>query len=194
MPRTREFDPEKALDDATEIFWREGYADTSMEDIVSRTGVSRYGLYNTFGNKRELLFEAMRNYCRQLAESSQEQLRRPDAGRKEIIAYWDELRSSASEHVAKNGCLIGNIAAEVAPHDPAVAEIVQAVFEDLAGVFANAIRNGQRDGDINPDIDPDATGRMLTSLAQGLALMLRSGGSFEHLSAAADAGLKVLDR
>ena len=45
MPRLREFDPQTVLAEATQIFWRNGYADTSMEDIVSETGVSRYGLY-----------------------------------------------------------------------------------------------------------------------------------------------------
>lgn len=54
MPRLREFDPQTVLAEATQIFWRNGYADTSMEDIVLETGVSRYGLYGTFGNKKEL--------------------------------------------------------------------------------------------------------------------------------------------
>lgn len=193
MPRTREFDPDQALNQATRVFWRDGYGDTSMEDIVNQTGVSRYGLYNTFGNKKQLLFEALRNYCQQLAETSHQQLRKPDAGRAEIFAFWDELRSQAHEEISTNGCLIGNIAAEVAPHDPEVAAVVQEVFNEMAELFANAIRNGQAAGDINPSIDPSATGRMLTSLAQGLALMLRSGASVEDLSGAADAGLKVLD-
>ena len=62
MPRTREFDPQTVLADATQIFCRNGYADTSMEVIVSQTGVSRYGLYGTFGNEKELLIAAIRHY------------------------------------------------------------------------------------------------------------------------------------
>ena len=62
MPRVREFDPQTILADATQIFWRNGYADTSIEVIVSQTGVSRYGLYGTFGNEKELLIAAIRHY------------------------------------------------------------------------------------------------------------------------------------
>ena len=58
-PRLREFDPQTALTDAMQIFWRIGYTDTSMDDIVTETGVSRYG---PFGNKKELLIAAIRNY------------------------------------------------------------------------------------------------------------------------------------
>jgi AcrR family transcriptional regulator len=34
-----------------------------MEDIVKTTGVSRYGLYGTFGNKRELFEQALEQYA-----------------------------------------------------------------------------------------------------------------------------------
>ena len=45
-----------------QIFWRNGYADTSIEDIVNDTVVSCYGLYGTFGNMEELLIAAIRRY------------------------------------------------------------------------------------------------------------------------------------
>ncbi len=62
MPRKRELDPQTALTDAMQIFWRNGCADTSVEDIVNDTVVSCYGLYGTFGNKKELLIAAIHRY------------------------------------------------------------------------------------------------------------------------------------
>ena len=63
MVRTRTFDPSSALSSAVELFSSKGYSDTSMEDIVQATGVSRYGLYGTFGNKRELFEQALDSYA-----------------------------------------------------------------------------------------------------------------------------------
>ncbi len=55
MPRVREFDPQTVLADATQIFWRNGFADTSMEVIISQTGVSRYGiLWHVWQRERAL--------------------------------------------------------------------------------------------------------------------------------------------
>ena len=54
MVRTRTFVPTTALSRAVDLFSSKGYSDTSMEDIVRATGVSRYGLYGAFGNKQEL--------------------------------------------------------------------------------------------------------------------------------------------
>jgi len=39
-----------------------------MKDIVAETGVSWYGLYGTFGNKKDFLVAAMRQYEKSMAD------------------------------------------------------------------------------------------------------------------------------
>ena len=63
MNRARNFDPTTALGQVVDLFASKGYSETSMEDIVQTTGVSRYGLYGTFGNKRELFEQALEQYA-----------------------------------------------------------------------------------------------------------------------------------
>ncbi len=189
MPRLREFGPQTALTDAMQIFWRNGYADTSMEDIVSETGVSRYGLYGTFGNKKELLVAAIRHYEQTMTELLMPELKKPDAGLEAIVAYWRTIAALAEEDGFCDGCLVVNVAAEVAPHDEDVAAEVQRIDREHTGYFANAIRNGQTIGDIPADINPDATGLMLVSLARGLALMVRAGTQPVDLYPAVEAAL-----
>ena len=115
MPRVREFDPQTVLADATQIFWRNGYADTSMEDIVSQTGVSRYGLYGTFGNKKELLIAAIRHYDETMNQLLMASLQDPEASLPAIIDYWRTIAEHAKDETFCAGCLIVNVAVEVAP-------------------------------------------------------------------------------
>ena len=68
MNRARAFDPATALGQVVDLFSSKGYSDTSMEDIVQATGVSRYGLYGTFGNKRELFEQALEEYAERLGK------------------------------------------------------------------------------------------------------------------------------
>ncbi len=193
MSRVREFDPEQAIADVMQVFWRSGYADTSMEDIVNETGVSLYGLYGTFGNKKDLLVAAMRHYEESMTDLLWSDLRKPDAGRTEIIEFWRSIRNHAEDEGFCNGCLIVNIAAEVAPHEPEIAAEVQRINNEHAAVFAAAIRNGQKAGDIPPDVDADGAGRMLVALARGLALMVRTGAKLADLGGAIEAALRILD-
>ena len=62
MPRTKEFDPEVALERAMELFWRRGYATTSVADLVAHLGVARASLYSTFGTKHDLYVAALERY------------------------------------------------------------------------------------------------------------------------------------
>ncbi|MEO0363196.1 MAG: helix-turn-helix domain-containing protein, partial [Pseudomonadota bacterium] len=50
--RPRGFDPEAALDAALETFWRKGFRNTSMDDLVAAMGASRASVYELFGDKR----------------------------------------------------------------------------------------------------------------------------------------------
>ncbi len=192
MARVREFDPEQAIEGATQVFWRNGFADTSLEDIVSETGVSRYGLYGTFGNKKELLVAALRHYEQSMSDMLWGDLRKPDAGKQEILEFWHSIRRHAEDEGFCNGCLIVNVAAEVAPHEPEIAAEVQRIDDDHAAVFAAAIRNGQKSGEISLKIDADGAGRMLVALSHGLALMVRAGVKPTELGGAIEAGLSIL--
>ena len=62
MARQKEFDPERALAKAMNLFWRLGYENTSLEALMKEMGIARQSLYDTFGDKRALYLKAMAHY------------------------------------------------------------------------------------------------------------------------------------
>jgi hypothetical protein len=50
--RPREFDKDRTLQRALELFWSRGYGATSIQDLVDALGVERGSLYGAFGDKR----------------------------------------------------------------------------------------------------------------------------------------------
>ena len=60
--RAKEFDPDEVADAAMNVFWRRGYAATSIQDLVEGTGLSRSSLYNTFESKELLYQRALQRY------------------------------------------------------------------------------------------------------------------------------------
>ncbi|MBG04640.1 MAG: hypothetical protein CMM59_11270 [Rhodospirillaceae bacterium] len=192
MPRVREFDPQTVLADATQIFWRNGYADTSMEDIVSQTGVSRYGLYGTFGNKKELLIAAIRHYDETMSQLLMTSLQDHEASLPAIIDYWRTIAEHAKDETFCAGCLIVNVAVEVAPHDSDVSAEVQRIDRKHQALFTRAIQNGQMKGEVPTHIDAEGSALMMVSLARGLALMVRAGTDSDTLWPAVNAALATL--
>jgi len=54
MPRVKLFDEKEVLTKAMNLFWKQGYAATSIRDLVNHLGINRASLYGTFGDKEQL--------------------------------------------------------------------------------------------------------------------------------------------
>lgn len=59
MGRPRQFDENRAVDDAAAVFRQRGYAATSIDHLVDATGVHRGSLYGVFGSKHGLFLRVL---------------------------------------------------------------------------------------------------------------------------------------
>jgi TetR/AcrR family transcriptional repressor of nem operon len=192
MAREREFDPTQALDRAVALFWERGYSETSMEDLVDSTGVSRYGIYGTFGNKRELFVAALRRYAHVMAVDTRPELFRPDAGLADLKGFFRAMLERATGPEAQRGCMICNTAIEIAPHDETIAAAVRSLFDELTSVFTTALDNAKAAGDVAKALDTKATAEVLVGMLQGAAVFARTGTSKARLKRYGDSAMAIL--
>lgn len=174
------------------LFWERGFSDTSMEDLVTSTGVSRYGIYGTFGNKRELFIAALLRYAEQVCVGQHSGLFASTATRADVEEFMVGVVARSAGTDGQRGCMICNTAVEVAPHDAAVAATIRELFDQLAAAFATAIANSQAAGEVNPDLDPKATGELLVGIGQGAVVLARAGMSKTRLTAYMKSALEIL--
>src|SRR5262245_64568862 len=60
--RPRAYEPDVALAKALDLFRRDGFAATSLDDLSAATGMNRPSLYGAFGDKRELFIKSYQRY------------------------------------------------------------------------------------------------------------------------------------
>src|SRR5260370_31197386 len=60
--RPRAYQPEVALGKALDLFRKDGFAATSLDDLSAATGMNRPSLYGAFGDKRELYIKSYERY------------------------------------------------------------------------------------------------------------------------------------
>ncbi len=174
MARNREFEPAEALNKAMLLFWKEGYLETSMEELVQATGVSRYGFYNTFGDKHDLFLKAMRHYTNTAIQAMLGPMETETASVAEILRYFDLLLANAKSGAEQIGCLIGNTALELPILDEPMAAHIDHHFARMRAAFQNALENAQNQQQLRTDLDVGAYADYLVGTAVGFLACIRA--------------------
>ncbi len=181
MNRARAFDPPTALRQVVDLFSSKGYSDTSMEDIVQATGVSRYGLYGTFGNKRELFEQALEEYAESMGKRLYMRLLEPDASLDDIRAIFTDRIDDITCGDANRGCLFIHTAMELAPQDKELQGVLQRFMKRMAKAFSIGLDSAKGRGEIAEHVDVDGVGMLLTTTQFGLGVLGRTGFPRETL-------------
>ncbi|HLU26310.1 MAG: TetR/AcrR family transcriptional regulator [Actinomycetes bacterium] len=193
MARTKEFDPDAALDAALDLFWERGYEATSIQDLVDHLGIGRGSLYATFGSKHALYLKALDRYLRTRDPNPIELLSRPGpalpAVRALVRAYVDE----AVCDTRRRGCMIVNAAMERVPADALVTRRVQESWAQLERALTCALTRARDQGELAADKDPVAIARFLLVVLQGLRVVGKAGPNARSLHDAAALALSILD-
>ena len=189
MVRTRTFDPATALSKAVELFSSKGYSETSMEDIVQAIGVSRYGLYGTFGNKRELFEQALDSYADGMGKQAFLRLMAPDASLANIRTIFEDRVTDMCNRDENKGCLFIHTAMGLAPQDGDLRQVLGQFMGRMSRLFAAGLESAKARGEVRANLDVRASGDLLTSTMFGLTVLARSGFPRETLDGIVDSTL-----
>ena len=183
MPRHREFDPEVALEEAMRLFWKKGYHDTSVRDLVAGTGVSHAGLYGTFGNKDEVFNAALKRYHDEVMHRLMAKLSAPDASLAQVVGHFEQLFELGNDPRFREGCMLCNAAADRGHTDPEVSASMAQHLEELTAAFRAALTRAKENGEVRSDLDPAAGADVLASTQIALGLMARANIDFDRVVA-----------
>ncbi|WP_030677137.1 TetR/AcrR family transcriptional regulator [Streptomyces sp. NRRL B-1347] len=173
MGRPRQFDPETAVDQAMEVFWRKGYAGTTPQDLVDALGIGKGSLYNAFGSKHALFERALRRYRDTQASRLIELFESEGPVKERLRAALELLVTLDLEDPDRRGCMAVNAAAELAGTDRTTTELVREMFARTESTLQALVEEGQRAGEIAPDRDAACVGSLLMNTVVGLRLTAR---------------------
>jgi AcrR family transcriptional regulator len=109
MGRPKSFRREEVLEKALPVFWKQGFAGTSLQDLEQATGVNKSGLYSEFRDKEDLFLECLRHYLESLSKRGL--LTKEPLGWKNVERF---LRDGPLNQGARQGCFAVNSMREFA--------------------------------------------------------------------------------
>jgi AcrR family transcriptional regulator len=191
--RPRDFDTEKALERALQVFWQKGYEGASLADLTAAMRINRPSLYAAFGNKEALFRRALDRYGATRAAFQREALKAPRARDAVELILRGTVDFLADKRHPK-GCMITQGALACGQEaDPIRRELI-ARRGAAEAEFRERLERAAAKGDLPPGLQPAAFAKYLATLLQGMAVQAAGGASREELQQVADLALSVWDQ
>ncbi|MBI3688252.1 MAG: TetR family transcriptional regulator [Actinobacteria bacterium] len=150
---------------AAGVFAGRGYANTTLNELIEASGLTKGAFYFHFRSKSELALAVLRDQdARWLARIEDEVLgggRAVDQLRALIPVMLQLLAAEPGAWSIVR--LTRDLAAE-----PALAEQVAKPMAEWVRLVGDIVRRGQLDGDLRPELDPDHVGAVLVGAFDGL--------------------------
>ena len=180
MPRPATFNAEAVLERAMLLFWTQGYAGTSIQDLVEGTELLRGSLYHSFGDKRSLYIQTLHRYGH-LA------LAQTFGGWNSEESLLSNVRAVLMQIVdmpqaeKRRGNMVCNCIVEVVPHDAEIAHVVEEILDEFKRAFQSRLEVAKQAGALDACANTTALARYLVSSTQGLCVTAKSGAPREEL-------------
>jgi AcrR family transcriptional regulator len=175
--RPRAYDPQAALQQATDRFWRGGYSSTSLDEICAATGMNRPSLYAAFGDKHTLYLKALERYWQFSLVTMRESLADGDQTLAEALmrAYDGQLSIYFSDDGLPRGCFAVGTATTEAVEDPEIRSALAEGLRMLDADFEARFRMARERGELKDDADPAALAVLASATLHTIAIRARAG-------------------
>jgi AcrR family transcriptional regulator len=191
--RPRAYQPEIALGKALDLFRKDGFAATSLDDLSAATGMNRPSLYAAFGDKRELYIKSYARY-RADARAAMIDIFRKELPIRERLAriYAVALDIYLSGEAGPRGCFTVMTAASEAVADSDIRAMVLEGFAELDKAFAACFRLAKEKHELPETADPAVLAQLASATIHTIAIRARARVPRKELEAIVKGAIKVM--
>jgi AcrR family transcriptional regulator len=191
--RPRAYTPDVALGKALDLFRKDGFAATSLDDLAAATGMNRPSLYGAFGDKRELYIKSYQRYRDDARAAMVDIFRQQMPIRQRlqrIYAIALDIYLSGAE--GPRGCFTVMTAASEAVFDTDIRAMVLEGFAELDKAFAACFRLAKERGELPETPDPVVLAQLASATIHTIAIRSRAGVPRRELEAIVNGAIDVL--
>lgn len=170
----RENRREEILRAAQDLFHRQGYANTSLDDIARAVGIKREGLYYYFPNRTQILITIIKPLGLQLRDRVREILESDDTPEVKIQQTVENHLMRFENRFAESKITLRDD--YFADNEVVLAEM-QPIWDEYETLWVAIIREGQDKGVFDPALDPRLAHLGILGLCNWVARWYKPGQS-----------------
>ncbi|MFT0623210.1 TetR/AcrR family transcriptional regulator [Ectopseudomonas guguanensis] len=191
--RPKSFCPDRALENAMQLFWQRGYEAASLQDLQAATGLSKSSLYQTYPSKQAWFVAAFSRYVAQRRALLLEQL---DASASPLAFIRERLLSVLEDDGpggVPRGCMLVNVANEFSLSEPALVPVLQQATAGVCQVFEEALARAVACGELRNGQDLAVRAGYLQCVMSGLRTQVKSAVPADSIRATVAVVMASLD-
>jgi len=189
MGRPREFDIDKAVDTALDLFWRHGYDKTSLEDLTGALKITPPSFYFAFGNKERLFKQALKRYVAGELERFENAMRQPTS--REVAASLLDGFAETYTNPAHPGCFCVNSTAPCAENPDPIRHALAQMREQFSAKLRKRFREAKASKELPARADPQSLAQFVMIVAWGMAIAAQYGATLKDLRRTASMALEA---
>ncbi|MBA2611236.1 MAG: TetR/AcrR family transcriptional regulator [Bacteroidetes bacterium] len=182
MPKYKQFDKDKVLEAASNVFHEKGYNGTSIDEILTATGLSRSSLYDSFKDKHNLYLQSLEFY----KESNDKKFQSVDEknlnGFQKLETMFKGVVNHLVENPDDNGCLLVNAAAEMSKQCFKTSQVICNNKDEVQNLFSSWISDAEQKKVLKLNKPAKIYGQFLYNTLCGLRVMSQSGAGKTELN------------
>lgn len=182
MARPQEFNEADVLESAMQLFWRQGFTNTTVKDLTRATHLQPGSIYAAFKDKRNLFLLSLDYYFENLYSALSCILQSEEAPLKRIRQFFDFILSQKNDDKELKSCLLVNTLLEIPPDDREINQRVAQMFTKIEREFSEVLKLAQNNGSLITGGRPEAMAKMLMSGIFGLQVYNRMNPEPDGLS------------
>ncbi len=167
MPRKPSYDRDALIAQARDIFWRQGWAGTSLKDLERELNLKPGSFYAAFGSKDALYALSLERYAQDGV--SRLMAMADEMGPLQALKAQPQVVIDASEMPAR-ACMLAKTFAELQARGHDLADQASSHMSAMKDCFATLFRRAQEAGEIGAHHNPDRLAARYQSDLLGLRL------------------------
>ncbi len=191
--RPRAYDRPTALKSMRDLFWEQGFAATSLDDLSQATAMNRPSLYNAFGDKEQAFKAVLDDYVDAVRAIYVEAFTTDVPLRQGLrLVYEAAMKIYNREDGIGRGCFMVGAALTDSLRDQAIAEKILAALHEMDKAFRWRLKVAQERGELSANADTQALGMIASATHQALSVRMRAGESADALRRMIDQTIGVI--
>jgi TetR/AcrR family transcriptional regulator, transcriptional repressor for nem operon len=168
MARQIEFDYGKAVAKATQLFWKHGYSNTSLRELLKAMDIGEGSFYNAVKSKKNLYLECLKHYNETVGARRLAALKSGDTVQKGVRAFFKTVLDELDDPKMPRVCLLaGSLSGDVL----AERELKHYVVEEMnafVDCFTERLATARKAGQLPKNFDGEVAAQVLVTYLQGL--------------------------